>query len=120
MEIVNRAFKGVWIPKEIWLEEHLSWMEKLFLVEIVSLSKKDGCYASNKYFSRFFKLSPSRCSQVISSLEDKGYVSVKMIYNPDRSIKKRVVFPIESQLKSYNNQGDIDTLLVSEDESVYG
>ena len=37
---MNRDFKGVWIPKEVWLDDKLSWMEKLFLVEIDSLDGK--------------------------------------------------------------------------------
>jgi len=34
---MNRDFKGVWIPKEVWINKDLTWMEKLFLVEIDSL-----------------------------------------------------------------------------------
>jgi len=26
---MERDFKGVWIPKEVWLDENLTWMEKL-------------------------------------------------------------------------------------------
>ena len=33
----KRDFKGVWIPKEIWLSTDLKVMEKLILVEIDSL-----------------------------------------------------------------------------------
>ena len=34
---MERAFKGIWIPAEIWLSKELKIMEKLFLVEIDSL-----------------------------------------------------------------------------------
>ena len=50
----NRAFKGIWIPKEIWLSTDLKVMEKLVLVEIDSLDNEEGCFASNDHFSKFF------------------------------------------------------------------
>ncbi len=36
-----RAFKGIWIPKEIWLTDDLSTLEKVFLSEIDSLANND-------------------------------------------------------------------------------
>jgi hypothetical protein len=44
---MNRDFKGVWIPKDVWLDHNLTWMEKLLLVEIDSLDAEKGCFASN-------------------------------------------------------------------------
>ncbi|WKX76342.1 hypothetical protein [Zobellia laminariae] len=34
---MNRAFKGIWIPKSIWLSRELTIQEKVFIVEIDSL-----------------------------------------------------------------------------------
>ncbi len=68
---MNRDFKGVWIPKDVWLDHNLSWMEKLLLVEIDSLDAEKGCFASNGYFGEFFNLSPSRISEMVSSLVSK-------------------------------------------------
>lgn len=50
---MERDFKGIWIPKEIWLNTHLTMNEKLFLVEIDSLDNEKGCFASNDYFAEF-------------------------------------------------------------------
>ena len=69
-----RDFKGVWIPKEIWLDNNLSIMEKIFLVEIDSLDNENGCYASNKYFAEFFGISRGRCTQIIKGLESKEWI----------------------------------------------
>lgn len=88
---MNRAFKGVWIPKEIWLSENLTLQEKVFLVEIDSLDNEDGCFASNKHFSKFFGLSKGRVSQVISQLNEKGFISITYKHNEDKSIDKRVI-----------------------------
>jgi len=70
----NRNFKGVWIDKSIWENQGLTWMEKLFLVEIHSLDNENGCFASNNYFANLFNLSKGRCSQIINSLKEKNYI----------------------------------------------
>ena len=57
---MNREFKGVWIPKEVWIDDKLTWMEKLFLTEIDSLDNEKHCFASNKYFEEFLILSNGR------------------------------------------------------------
>jgi len=90
-----REFKGVWIKKDMWLNDELSIMEKVFMVEIDSLnSKEKGCYASNSYFSDFFGISKGRCSQIIKSLEKKGFLTIKLIR------EKKVI--IERQLRVVN------------------
>lgn len=65
-----RDFKGVWIPKEIWLNKELSIVEKALIAEIDSLDTEEkGCYASNEYLASFVNLSEGRCANVISSLK---------------------------------------------------
>lgn len=86
----NRGFKGVWIPKEVWLDENLTIQEIVFLVEIDSLDRENGCYASNQHFSDFFGLSKSRSSEIIKSLESKGYVHINYVRD-GKEIKKRVI-----------------------------
>jgi len=89
---MNRDFKGVWIPKEVWMDEKLSWMEKLFLVEIDSLNAEKGCFASNAYFGEFFQLSNSRVSEIIKSLVSKGYITTFLIYE-GKQVKQRILTP---------------------------
>ena len=93
---MEREFKGVWIPKEIWLDDNLTWSEKMLLVEIDSLSTLEkGCIATNEYLSSFFNLSKDRISKLISSLKAKGYIEVKLIYNGDtKQIIKREITTI--------------------------
>lgn len=89
---MNRAFKGVWIPKEIWLSEDLTLQEKVFLVEINSLDNEEGCFASNGYFADFFQLSNSRVSQIISNLEKKELVSLNYLYKTNsKEIDRRII-----------------------------
>ena len=89
---MNRDFKGVWIPKDIWLDHNLSWMEKLLLVEIDSLDAEKGCFASNGYFGEFFNLSPSRISEMVSSLVSKGYITTFLLYE-GKQVKQRILTP---------------------------
>jgi len=70
----NRDFKGIWIPKEIWLSDKLTLQEKVFLVEIDSLDNDYWCYANNHYFSEFFWISKTRVSLIISSLVKKWFI----------------------------------------------
>ena len=86
----ERDFKGVWIPKEIWMNKDLTIMQKLFLVEINSLDNDSGCFAGNAHFVDMFELSKQRCSQIINSLAEKEYINITLIYN-GKQIKKRVI-----------------------------
>lgn len=87
---MERDFKGIWIDKSVWLNEDLTYMEKLFYVEIDSLDNENGCFASNAHFSDFFKISKGRCTQIIKSLEAKKMVSVT-VEREGKIITKRVV-----------------------------
>ena len=80
-----RDFKGVWIPKEIWLHKDLSLVEKCLLIEIDSLdnSPERGCFASNKYFADFFQLSESRIANILTDLKKRGYI--KQVYFDGRN-----------------------------------
>ena len=86
----ERDFKGVWIPKEIWMNKDLTIMQKLFLVEINSLDNDSGCFAGNAHFVDMFELSKQRCSQIINSLAEKEYINIKLIYN-GKQIQKRII-----------------------------
>ncbi|CAM2079761.1 MAG: helix-turn-helix domain-containing protein [uncultured Clostridium sp.] len=89
---MERVFKGVWIPKEIWLSKNLTLTEKVFLTEIDSLDNSNGCFASNEHFATFFNLSKNRCSEIIKSLEKKGYVDIEYIYKENsKEILKRII-----------------------------
>lgn len=102
--MLERAFKGIWIPAEIWLNKELTLLEKVFLVEIDSLDNDNGCFASNDYFSKFFRLSKSRCSEIINSLEKKGLIEINLIYKANtKSIEKRIIKVLEKSNRGIRN-----------------
>jgi hypothetical protein len=71
----NRDFKGIWIPKEIWLNTELSIIEKVLLVEIDSLDNSErGCFASNEYLASFVQLSEGRVANIISDLKKRKFI----------------------------------------------
>jgi hypothetical protein len=102
-EKTKRAFKGVWICREIWLNRELSWMEKLFLAEIDSLDNKRGCFASNSYFGDFFDLSCGRASEIINSLIKKEYLTVEYVRD-GKEIKERIL-KMTNKYKEENTGG---------------
>lgn len=74
MSTPTRAFKGVWIPVEIWDSTELSWMEKCLLAEINSLDHGDGCWASNDFLAEKFATTAGNIAKILSSLRSIGFV----------------------------------------------
>ena len=71
----SRAFKGIWIPKEIWLDKRLTYFERCLLAEIHSLDDPErGCYASNQYFCEFFNERERKIQEGLSKLKQCGYI----------------------------------------------
>ena len=86
-----RDFKGVWIPREIWLDDRLNALDKVILVEIDSLdSLERGCWASNKHIAEFCQCSESKVSQTITKLSRLGYLSVISFDGRQREIKSNI------------------------------
>ena len=67
--MADRAFRGVWIPREIWLDDRLNALEKFILVEIDSLdSGEDHCWKSNENLAEFCQCSATKVSNAVSKL----------------------------------------------------
>jgi DNA-binding GntR family transcriptional regulator len=91
MERAQRDFKGVWIPKEIWISDKLSLMEKVLFVEIHSLDNERGCFASNNHFAEFFGVSGRQIRTYIGSLKEKGFVTITIRNRNERVIRTAVL-----------------------------
>ena len=91
MEQEKRDFKGVWIPKEIWLDKRLNALDKIILAEIDSLdSSESGCWASNKHIADFCQCSETKVSTAISKLIDCGYLYLQKFDGRQRELKSRL------------------------------
>ena len=89
---MERDFKGVWIPKEVWLDERLGALDKIILMEIDSLDNGDEhCFASNEYLAEFCQCSESKITQAISKLIECGYIKVEKFDGRKRFLGSRLV-----------------------------
>jgi hypothetical protein len=71
-----RDFKGIWIPKEIWLDRSLTYFEKLLLAEIHSLNNPlENFDELAKYLSEFFERNEKDIMSCLHKLQRKGYIS---------------------------------------------
>lgn len=103
-EIFNRDFKGVWIPKEVWLDERLSALDKIILTEIDSLDQgEEGCFASNEYIAQFCQCSQSKISKSISKLIECNYIYIYKFDGRKRHLKSRLTKNTNQTSKIYES-----------------
>jgi hypothetical protein len=88
---MERDFKGVWIPKEIWLDDRLTALEKVILIEVDSLDIEDKhCYASNKHLADFCQCTEVKISNAIRKCIVLGYLEVVSFDGRTRILKSRL------------------------------
>lgn len=74
-ETVQREFKGIWIPREVWLDSRLNALDKVIFAEIDSFSSSGKvCFQNNATIAEFCQCSESKVSKTISKLIDLGYI----------------------------------------------
>ena len=117
---MERAFRGVWIPAEIYLDGRLTPTEVCLLAEIESLDTGEGCYADNKYLADFGRCDVRTVSRHIAHLRELGLINVtiegglrRLHRLPSPKIErnetvKRFIPPTVEDIKAYceiNNLG---------------
>ena len=79
------------IPAEVRYNEKLNSSQKLFYGEITALTFKTGeCWASNNYFARLYKISPSLISNWLKALENEKLITIEYEVN-GKEIKRRII-----------------------------
>lgn len=69
--------QGIFIPQPILDSEELSWLEKYFFSVIDNLScNEKGCFASNNFFAKKFKVSIRQISTMLNHLIEKKLVKI--------------------------------------------
>lgn len=104
----SRDFKGVWIPKEIWLNTELSALDKIIYAEIDSLDGENGCTASNEYLATFCDCSVTKVSLAISKLIEMGFIYVESFNGRRRVLKSRLLKIKRQTFK--NSKADFENL----------
>lgn len=78
---------GIFIPLEIVQNDHLDWLNKILLTEIIQLSKlKNGCTASNEYLAKFLQIQKSSIHRRIQFLVENDYITTKNKYSGKKCI----------------------------------
>lgn len=103
----ERDFKGVWIPKEIWLNEELTMLDKVIYTEISSLDGPNHCTASNEYLATFCQCSERKVSESINKLINLGMIEIVSFNGRQRvakiSMQTSKICEAESQNLLSNN-----------------
>ncbi len=122
----ERDFKGVWIPKEVWLDRRLNALEKVILTEIDSLdSSERGCWASNKTLADFCQCSETKVSTAISKLIEYEYLYLQAFDGRVRELKSRVSKNERQDLKELKadikniKQSNIDNNIINNKKKVF-
>lgn len=82
-----RDFKGIWIPREIWLNPVLSIEEKLLFIEIQSLDGPEGCYAKNDYFCKFFNWNERHLQRTLARLKNLQLIKIESFDGRERILR---------------------------------
>ena len=79
------------IPANVRYNENLNSSQKLFYGEITALTFKTGeCWASNNYFARLYKVSPSVITNWVKALEKENLIVVDY-EKKGKEITKRII-----------------------------
>ena len=101
---MERNFKGVWIPKHLWLDERLTLAEKCLLVEIDYLDDgTNGCKVNNNYLANFAQLSLRSVVSAIAKLSDLGYIIIRNSGNKERTLHSNLYLTAQNITNNYAN-----------------
>jgi len=119
------TFINLVIPTSLLGDSRLTFLERLLLMDILSLCKKKGyCWATNEYFKNLFKVSKQTILKSISSLSKYGYIVLEydrreknnfkrviriseVLKNQISDIKNNFNTSIQENFKQYNNKNNI-------------
>lgn len=106
-ELISRDFKGIWIPKKIWLHPTLSWAAKGLWAEIDSLycEEKGGCYASDEYLEEFLGVKRTRLHEVLKELTDNRLL--EKVSSDGRGVIRKALQPEEDGGHQMSGKADI-------------
>lgn len=87
----REEFISSFITISILGDNRLTFLERLLLIHIISLSKKNGyCWATNKYFSNIYDVTTVTISKIISKLATFNYIKINFD-NKNTNNTKRII-----------------------------
>ena len=117
---MDRDFKGIWIPKEVWIDERLSPLEKIILAEIDSLDTEEygGCVAGNDYLAGFCQCSANKVALAVSKLKELGYIEFISFDGRTRKLKSRLNISQRQTLKKSKADLEKENAIKKEDKNI--
>ena len=108
--MVKEPFISLVLPESVLGDNRLTYFERILLIDIVSLCKKNGyCWPTNRYFMNKFNCTKPTVSKSISSLSKYGYIDIE-INNSETNNSKRIIRQSEVLKKRITSiQGNINT-----------
>ena len=108
--MVKEPFISLVLPETVLGDNRLTYFERILLIDIVSLCKKNGyCWPTNRYFMNKFNCTKPTISKSISSLSKFGYIDIE-INNSETNNSKRIIRLSEVLKKRITSiQGNINT-----------
>jgi len=112
------------IPISILRDNRLTSLEKLLLIQIISLCKQKGyCWATNKYFAELNNVSRTTISKSVNNIAASNYINIQyeqqnlnnskrkieltpVLNNQIKRIKESFDTSIKEKLKQYNKNND--------------
>ena len=106
----KEPFISLVLPESVLGDNRLTYFERILLIDIVSLCKKNGyCWPTNRYFMKKFDCTKPTVSKSISSLSKNGYIDIE-INNSETNNSKRIIRLSEVLKKRITSiQGNINT-----------
>ena len=87
----KEPFISLVLPESVLGDNRLTYFERILLIDIVSLCKKNGyCWPTNRYFMKKFDCTKPTVSKSISSLSKNGYIDIE-INNSETNNSKRII-----------------------------
>ena len=112
------------IPISILRDNRLTSLEKLLLIQIISLCKQKGyCWATNKYFAELNNVSRTTISKSVNNIAASNYINIQyekenlnnskrkieltpVLNNQIKRIKEGFDTSIKEKFKQYNKNND--------------
>jgi len=94
---MKRDFKGIWIPREIWLNKNLCPISKMLWGEIYSQATGGECSRIDwiKKLSESLGVSKHKILQCINALKKQGYIQFTDVEDGVTEVK--AIFPYEAK-----------------------
>jgi len=112
--MIPEVFKGVWIPKAVFLIDDLTLHQKIVLSMVFNLSTDKPCIATNHYIGEILGIHPTRVSVHLNNLKKMGYLDIKIARNESQHITKRLITPTPALRKRIGGLSETANQPISE------